>query len=276
MGELADAYIDRILEMKAPAGYMKRRLTDMATTLNDVRFSYCNLFQPKAPINNPNGEPKYSVTVLVPKTNAAAKAAMDAAIQEAIQAGVNAKWNGQMPPVPNVCVHDGDGVRPSDGMPYGEECRGCWVFTASSKQAPFVVDANVQNIMDPRVIYSGMWGNVSVNFFAYNQAGKKGIGCGLNGVQKIRDDTPLSAHVTAEEAFKPAAPAPVYGQPAAPAPAYGQPVAPAAPAPAYGQPVAPGAAPGYGRPATPAVDPITGQPMAPQGYNPSGAPIMGL
>ena len=148
-------------------------------------------------------------------------------------------------------------------MPYGEECRGCWVFTASSKQAPFVVDANVQNIMDPRVIYSGMWGNVSVNFFAYNQAGKKGIGCGLNGVQKIRDDTPLSAHVTAEEAFKPAAPAPVYGQPAAPAPA-------------YGQPVAPGAAPGYGRPATPAVDPITGQPMAPQGYNPTGAPIMGL
>lgn len=267
MGELADAYID-ILEMKAPAGYMKRRLTDMATTLNDVRFSYCNLFQPKAPINNPNGEPKYSVTVLVPKTNAAAKAAMDAAIQEAIQAGVNAKWNGQMPPVPNVCVHDGDGVRPSDGMPYGEECRGCWVFTASSKQAPFVVDANVQNIMDPRVIYSGMWGNVSVNFFAYNQAGKKGIGCGLNGVQKIRDDTPLSAHVTAEEAFKPAAPA----APAAPASAYGQPVAPGT-AP-WGAPVAP--APGYGQPAAPAVDPITGQPMAPQGYNPSGAPIMGL
>lgn len=265
MGELADAYINRILEMKAPAGYMKRRLTDMATTLNDVRFSYCNLFQPKAPINNPNGEPKYSVTVLVPKTNAAAKAAMDAAIQEAIQAGVNAKWNGQMPPVPNVCVHDGDGVRPSDGMPYGEECRGCWVFTASSKQAPFVVDANVQNIMDPRVIYSGMWGNVSVNFFAYNQAGKKGIGCGLNGVQKIRDDTPLSAHVTAEEAFKPAAPA-------APAPAYGQPVAPGATP--WGAPVAP--APGYGQPAAPVVDPITGQPMAPQGYNPSGAPIMGL
>ena len=115
----------------------------MATTINDVRFSYCNLFQAKPPFNNPNGEPKYSVTILVPKTNAAAKAVMDAAVQAAIEAGVSKCWNGQRPPQPAVCVHDGDGVRPSDGMPYGEECRGCWVFTASSKQAPFVVDANV-------------------------------------------------------------------------------------------------------------------------------------
>lgn len=185
----------------------------MPTTINDVRFSYCNLFQPKSPINNPNGEPKYSVTVLVPKTNVQAKAAIDAAIQEAIRAGVSKSWGGVQPPQPALCVHDGDGPRPSDGMPYGEECHGCWVFTASSKQAPFVVDANVQNIIDPRLVYSGMWGNINVNFFAYNQAGKKGVGCGLNGVQKIRDDTPLSTRVTAEEAFAPVVPtAPGGGQ----------------------------------------------------------------
>ena len=151
----------------------------MPTTLNDVRFSYCNLFQAKPPANNPNGEAKYSTTVLVPKTNAAAKAAIDAAIREAIQAGVSKSWGGVQPPTPALPIHDGDGPRPSDGMPYGEECRGCWVFTASSKQPPFVVDANVQNIMDPRAVYSGMWGNISVNFFAYNQAGKKGIGLSL-------------------------------------------------------------------------------------------------
>ena len=227
----------------------------MPTTINDVRFSYANLFQPKPPINNPNGEPKYGVTILVPKTNVQAKAAIDAAVQEAINAGVTAKWNGQRPPVPAICVHDGDGVRPSDGMPYGEECKGCWVFTASSKQAPFVVDAQVQPIMDPREVYSGMWGNVNVNFFAYNQAGKKGIGCGLNGVQKTRDGEPLSARVTAEEAFQPCAPAaPAYGA----APAYPQQPA----APVY-QPV-------------PGVDPITGQPIAPQGYAPTGMPVMGM
>ena len=46
----------------------------MPITINDVRFSYCNLFQPAA---RPGQEPKYSVTILVPKSNAAAKAAID-------------------------------------------------------------------------------------------------------------------------------------------------------------------------------------------------------
>ena len=173
----------------------------MAVTLKNVRFSYCALFQPRPPYNNPAGEPKYSVTVLVPKTNTEAKALIDREIAAAIEAGVSSKWNGVRPPAPAVCVHDGDGVRPNDGSPYSEECRGCWVFTASSKNQPFVVDKAVQQIIDPTQVYSGMWGNVNVNFFAYNSAGKKGIGCGLNGVQKVRDGEPLGSHMTAEEAF---------------------------------------------------------------------------
>ncbi len=271
----------------------------MSTTINDVRFSYINVFQPKPPFNDPTGEPKYSLTVLVPKSNVQAKAIIDAAIQEAINAGVSKAWGGQQPPMPAICVHDGDGPRPSDGSPFGEECRGCWVFKASCKQPPFVVDAQVQPIMDPREVYSGMWGNVNVDFFAYNTKGKKGIGCGLNGIQKIRDDEPLTNRVTAEEAFKPVAPAygaqqlgympqsvqSTPGYAPAPAPSYAQPAAPAAytPAPAtvpagYGQPAAPAAPTLPAQPTwpTPAIDPITGQPIAPQGYNPTGTPIMGL
>lgn len=211
----------------------------MAVTINDVRFSYCNLFQPKAPFNNPQGEPKYSVTVLVPKTNTTAKAVIDNAIAQAIDAGVSSKWNGVRPPQPAICVHDGDGPRPSDGSSFGEECKGCWVFTASTKQPPFVVDEYVQNIIDPTKVYSGMWGNVNVTFFAYNNAGKKGIGCGLNGVQRIRDGEALGGQITAQEAFKP------VGTPPAAAPAY----------------------------APPAVDPITGQPVA---YTPTGMPVAGI
>lgn len=66
----------------------------MPITITGVRFSYCNLFQPKAPYNNPQGGPKYSCTVLVPKTNTAAKAAIDQAVAAAIEAGVSAKWSG--------------------------------------------------------------------------------------------------------------------------------------------------------------------------------------
>ena len=119
------------------------------------------------------------------------------------------------------------------------------MFTASSKNQPFVVDAQVQNIIDPTQVYSGMWGNVNVNFFPYNSNGKKGVGCGLNGVQKTRDGEPLGNRVTAQEAFRPVAQAP-------------------APAPNYSQQYA-----------TPAVDPITGQPMA-QAYTPTGFPVVGI
>ncbi|MCI7638710.1 MAG: DUF2815 family protein [Clostridiales bacterium] len=220
-----------------------------AVTINDVRFSYLNVFQAKAPHNNPNGEAKFSVTILVPKSNTQAKAIIDQAIAAAIDAGASTKWNNVRPPQPAICVHDGDGVRPSDGQAFGEECKGCWVFTASAKadHPPFVVDAQVQPIIDPTKVYSGMWGNVSVSFFAYNSAGKKGIGCGLNGLQKTRDGEPLSARVTAQDAFQPVGAA----NPAAAA--FGAP-----PASGYNAAM-PSQAP-WGA-AAPQINPFTGYPM---------------
>ena len=218
-----------------------------AVTINDVRFSYVNVFQAKPPFNNPTGDAKFSVTILVPKSNAQAKAVIDQAIAAAIEAGVSTKWNNVRPPQPAVCIHDGDGVRPSDGQAFGEECKGCWVFTASAKadHPPFVVDAQVQPIIDPTKVYSGMWGNVSVSFFPYNSAGKKGIGCGLNGLQVTRDGEPLSARVTAQDAFQAVGAAPA-------APGYTAPAAPGYTAPA---------APGYAAPAAPQYNPFTGQYM---------------
>ena len=201
--------------------------TPNTITLGEVRLSYCNLFQPRS--NQPNQEPKYSVTVLVPKSNTQAKAAIDAAINYAIEQGVSKSWNGVRPPQPSICIHDGDGARPSDGMPYGEECKGHWVFTASSKadRAPFVVDANVQPILQQAEVYSGMYGRVNVSFFPYNSSGKKGIGCGLNGVQKLRDGEPLGGQISAEEAFgAPQQPAAVPGFGQSPVPGFVNPGAP--------------------------------------------------
>lgn len=255
-------------------------------TIGEVRLSYCNLFQPKPPYNNPQGDPKFSTTVLLSKANVAAKAAIDAAINAAINTGISAKWNGAKPPMLAICVHDGDGPRPSDGEPFGAECKGMWVFTASCKpdRPPFVVDGNVQPVIQQSEIYSGVFGNVNVSFFAYNSGGKKGIGCGLNGFQKTRDGEPLGNSVSAAEAFgmaqqpvaaSTAMPAtPGYAVPGyAPAPA----AAPAYPqqAPAYPpQQVVPAPAPTYPQqtayPQQWPVDPITGQPV------PNGMPVMGM
>lgn len=101
-------------------------------------------------------------------------------------------------PIP---IHDGDGVRDND-TPFGEECKGCWVMTASSKNKPQVVhQSDIMTELLPQDIYSGMYARVTVNFFAYNRAGKRGIGCGLGNVMKTRDGEPLAGGATAAADF---------------------------------------------------------------------------
>lgn len=183
----------------------------------ECRLSYANLVTAKAPMNNPSAEPKFSVTLLIPKSTGV-KTELDAAMEAAAQEGVNAKWNGTRPARIESVVHDGDGVRPN-GEPFGPECKGCWVVTASSRNKPYVcaID-NVRCELAPQDIYSGMWARVSINFYPYNSGGKRGVGCGLRGAMKTRDDTPLSGAVVTASEFEGigAAPAPQYSAPAAP------------------------------------------------------------
>ena len=186
----------------------------------EVRFSYVSVFEPRA--NQNGGDPKYQITVLLPKSDTATKAAIDREIQAELQNGVATKFGGQMPAMPAIPVHDGDGVRPN-GEPFGEECRGCWVFTASSKQKPEVVDENCQPVLSATSVYSGCYGRVSIRFFAYNQAGKKGIGCGLGNVQKLRDGEPLGGGTTAAQDFGAAQSVQQFGAPYPQQPQYGAP-----------------------------------------------------
>ena len=224
----------------------------MKVLTGECRLSYCNLTTPRAA--QQGGEPKYSVTLLIPKTDVATKADIDAAIQAAANEALSKVWNGARPPQLRVPIYDGDGVRPS-GVPFGDECKGHWVMTASTKNKPQVVGIdNINCELAPSDIYSGMYARVTIRFFGYSNSGNKGIGCGLGNVMKTRDGEALAGSASASVDF-----AGVGAAPAA-APAYG--VNPAAPAaPAY-QPPAPGPAA-----ATPpwntasGVNPITGQPM---------------
>lgn len=202
--------------------------------VKNARLSYCNLIEPRVPQSGV-GEPKYSVTLLIPKTDVAAKADIDNAIRAAVSEGKEQAWKGVMPPNPHTPVHDGDGVRES-GLPYGDECKGCWIITASSKQKPEVVDSALNPIINASDIYSGMYAHVTVRFFAYANSGNKGIGCGLGNVMKTADGEPLGGHTNAAADFADLAQAP------ATMPSYMQ-----QPQPAYQQ---------YA-----AVDPITGQPL---------------
>ncbi len=167
-------------------------------TTGEVRISYEHLLKPYA--QQQGAEPKFSATLLIPKSDIGTKQRIDAAIQAAIAEGVAGKWNGARPPQPPVPVYDGDGLRPNGEM-FGEECKGHWVMTANSKQQQEIVDMQMNPIFDSTQVYSGMYARVVINFFAYNAAGKKGIGCGLGPVQKTRDGEPLGGRMSAAEAF---------------------------------------------------------------------------
>lgn len=215
-------------------------------TTGICRLSYVHLLEAHA--TTPGGQAKFGVTLLIPKSDYATKQKIDAAINAAIAEGVSSKWGGQRPQQPAVPLYDGDGLRPN-GETFRAECKGHWIITASSMQKPQVVDINISPILDATQIYSGMYGRASIRFFPYFNAGKKGIGCGLNHVQKTADGEPLSSVSRPEDDFSapwdtPQAPAPRPTQPPAPAPAqpaypgyvpmqqpYAAPAYPAAPVP---------------------------------------------
>lgn len=186
-----------------------------STMLNtgEVRLSYAHLTQPYA--HQPGADPKYSVTLLIPKTDTATKQAIDAAMEAAIQDGIASKWGGTRPNQIATPIYDGDGLRPN-GDAFGAECKGHWVMTASSFRAPELVDASLQPIVSPSEVYSGMYAQVNINFFSYHNSGRKGVGCGLGPVKKTRDGEPLGGGISASQAFGAPQPLQPPTQPAAP------------------------------------------------------------
>ncbi|MDT8900047.1 DUF2815 family protein [Anaeroselena agilis] len=149
-----------------------------------VRLSYAFLTAPK---KNDAGEDVWSCQVLIPKSDTATIEKYKACIA-AVKASPAAvgKWGGKVPGELKLPLRDGDAS--ADEFP---ERKGCWFFNANAYEAPKLVDANLQPIMDASEIYSGIYGRVSVNFFAFNNSGNKGIGVGLNSVQKLKDGEPL-------------------------------------------------------------------------------------
>lgn len=174
----------------------------------EVRLSYCHLLEPVKPKDRPNADPKYNCVLLIPKTDAQTMANIRSTIEATAQAALATKFGGVMPPDIYSCIHDGDGVKPNTGRPYGDEAKGHWVLNASSGQKPGVVKQTGVNSqgkpvfvdVPPQEIYSGMYGEVILNFFPYTN-GRIGIGCGLNNILKTRDGAPLSGGASADEDF---------------------------------------------------------------------------
>lgn len=163
----------------------------------NTRWSYANVWQAKS-ING--GTPKYSVSLIIPKDDVATVNKIKAAIKAAYEEGESKlKGNGKSVPALSVIktpLRDGDTERPDD-----EAYKNCYFINANSATAPGIVDADRQPIIDHSEVYSGVYGRASINFYAFNSNGNKGIACGLNNLQKIRDGEPLGGKSRAEDDF---------------------------------------------------------------------------
>ncbi len=157
-----------------------------------VRFSYANVWEPKS-ING--GDEKYSVSLIIPKSDIKTLNEIKAATEAAKQEG-KAKLGGKIPANLKLPLRDGDIDRPDD-----EAYRNSYFINANSKDRPQIVDKNIKPILDQSEVYSGCYGRASIILFAFNTNGNKGIACGLGNLQKLSDGEPLSGRSRAEDEF---------------------------------------------------------------------------
>lgn len=158
-----------------------------------ARFSYLHVFEPSS--MEPEGKKKYSASLIISKKETALIAEIKKAIAAAKEIG-KAKWGGKIPANLKEPLRDGDAERPDD-----EAYKNAYFINASSTQRPGVVDVNRMKIESDEEFYSGCYGRFHVNFYAFNTAGNKGVACGLNHLQKLRDGDRLAGRIAVENAF---------------------------------------------------------------------------
>lgn len=169
--------------------------------IGEVRFSYLHVFQPQASAGG--SDKKYSVALIIPKSNTELVAKIKEAIRNAYNAGIGT-FGGSLPEKGRwrSPLRDGDVEKAGD-----EAYKDSWFINASSKTRPGIVKRDptgVQKfvpIADEQELYSGCYGYASVNFFAYNNSGNKGISAGLNNVLKTRNGDFLGGRASAESDF---------------------------------------------------------------------------
>lgn len=160
-----------------------------------VRLSYVHLLEPYAFDSNPDKE-QYSCSILIDKSDKATVAKVQAAINAAIEAGKVSKWNNKVPAKMWNPLRDGDIEKPDE-----EVYAGKFYLNAKSNQKPGLVDRDLNRIIDPDEIYSGMYARVSLSFYPFDVSGNRGVGVGLNNVQKVGDGERLGGRSNAEDDF---------------------------------------------------------------------------
>ena len=160
----------------------------------EVRLSYVNLWEPKASLGG--GKEKYSASIIIPKSDTKTLEDINMAIDAAIEEGIG-KFGGKKPNPKTIKLPLRDGDEERDDEAY----KNSYFLNANSITQPQIVDRRVQPIIETSEIYSGIYARVSLNFYAFNTNGNKGVAVGLGNVQKLRDGEPLGGRTNAADDF---------------------------------------------------------------------------
>lgn len=173
---------------------MAKKTMSATKVVIPCRISFANIWEPKS-ING--SEEKYSVSCIIPKSDKKTLARIHKAVEAAKEAGKSKKWGGKIPPNLKLPLRDGDIDRPDDEA-YGN----AMFINATSKDAPQIVDRKVQPILDPMECGSGDYCNVSINFYAFNANGNRGIAAGLGNIQLVKKGERLAGKASASADFE--------------------------------------------------------------------------
>ena len=168
-------------------------MTKTKVVTGTVRLSYANVWEPKS-ING--GTEKYSVSLIIPKSDKKTIDAINKAVDAAIEEGI-AKFGGKKPNKAAIKLPLRDGDTERDDEAYANS----YFVNANSTTPPQIVDQNVNPILNRSEVYSGVYARVSINFYAFNTNGNKGVACGLGNIQKVRDGQPLGNRSSASDDF---------------------------------------------------------------------------
>lgn len=157
-----------------------------------VRLSYAHVWQP-ASING--SDPKYSVSLIIPKDDAGTLDRIEKAVKAAQELGRTDKWGGTIPKKLKLPLRDGDEERDDEAY------QGCMFVNANSNTAPQIIDRNRNPILDESEVYSGCYARVSLTFYPFDSNGNRGVACGLGNIQKLADGEPLGGRTRAEDDF---------------------------------------------------------------------------
>ena len=179
---------------KAKTANTGNRINPTKVVTGVVRLSYANVWEPKS-ING--GAEKFSVSLIIPKADIKTLGAIQKAIDAAIEEG-RGKFGGKIPSKAalKLPLRDGDIDRPDD-----EAYANCYFVNANSSSAPEIVDMSLNPVLNRSEVYSGVYARVSINFYAFNSNGNRGIACGLGNIQKVRDGEPLGGKASAADDF---------------------------------------------------------------------------